>query len=316
MPDTRDRSGPAAPAADAADGPASVPDLDTPTALALARLDHRFTFPPGGEALYRRITSLYELGEGDEFLVVGCRHGVTAQYLVDRAAAHGAGVDPDAGLVELATARARDRGLEGQLHYDAAPLTDLPYQDAVFDFVLAEIELGAAVDAEAAVREVARVTRPMGTVVLVQLVWMQKLDPAREAAVVKRLGIRPSLAMEWKQMLRDAGVVELRIEDWSTAAAPQGQVFWPGGLAAFFSMRGKLALLPGALRRWGWRGARAAFLLERDLRRWLFEEKVLGLSVIKGTRWTGAHSGADMSMPAPGNADAPPAGQNRTPNRE
>lgn len=258
-----------------------------PTALALARLDRRFVFPPGGEALYRRIASLYELGAGQEYLVAGCRNGVAAQYLAARTGAHGAGVDPDPALIELATVRARDRGMAGQIHYDAAPLTDLPYQDAVFDFTLAEIDVGAAGDPAVAVAEAARVTRAMGTVVLVQLVWTRKLEPEQEEAVVRRLGVRPFLAMEWKQMLRDAGVVDLHIEDWSSAAAPQGQPpLVPGGLAAFFSLRGRLALLPPAFRRWGWRGVRTALSLERDLRRWLLEENLLGVSVIKGTRWT------------------------------
>lgn len=269
-----------------------APLATEPTALALARLDRRFVFPPGGEALYRRIANLYELGEGQEFLVVACRNGVAAHYLAERTGAQGAGVDPDPALIDLATARARDRGMAGQIHFDAAPLTDLPYQDAVFDFTLAEIDVGAAGDPAAAVAEAARVTRAMGTVVLVQLVWTRKLEPEGEEAVVARLGVRPFLAMEWKQMLRDAGVVDLHVEDWSSAAVPQGQPpLVPGGLLAFFSLRGKLALVPSAFRRWGWRGVRTAFSVERDLRRWLLEENLLGVSVIKGTRWTGDTAG-------------------------
>ncbi len=287
MPDTPS-TGPTSAEAQAATAvaPTSVLGGTMPTALGIARLNHRFSFPPGGEALYRRIASLFELDEDDEFLVAACRHGVGARYLADRTDASGAGVDPDAELIDLATTWTRERDLSHRLHFDTAPLTDLPYQDAVFDFTLGEIEMGAAPDPEAAVRELARVTRPMGTVVLVQLVWMKKLEPERHGSVVRRLGVRPYLAMEWKQMLRDAGVVELHTEDWSTAAGSPGQPAVLGGLAAFFLLRGKLAVLPGAWRRWGWRGVRMTFSLERELRRLFLEEKVLGVSMIKGTRWS------------------------------
>ncbi len=286
MPDTPNAGFASTEAAEAtAVAPTSMLEGAAPTALGIARLNVGFSFPPGGEALYRRIASLFEIGPEHEFLVVGCRHGMGAHYLARRTDASGAGLDPDPELIERATARTREHGLADRLHFDLGPLTELPYQDAVFDFTLGEIDVGAAADPEAAVREMVRVTRPMGTVVLVQLVWTKKLDAERTGAVVRRLGVRPYMAMEWKQMLRDAGVVALHIEDCSTAAGSPGEPAVLGGLAAFFSLRGKLAVLPGAWRRWGWRGVRMTFSLDRQLRRLFLEEKVLGVSMIKGTRW-------------------------------
>ena len=56
-------------------------------------------------------------------------------------------------------------------------------------------------------------------------------------------------------------------------------------LAELFSVRQKFAILRRAMRRWGWRGVRGAVLREQEIHRLLTRERVLGLSMIKGTRW-------------------------------
>ncbi|HUG41783.1 MAG TPA: methyltransferase domain-containing protein [Longimicrobiales bacterium] len=260
--------------------------LDThgPSAVGLTRLSKRLSFPPGGEALYRYILRLVALEAKDEFVVVPCGRGAGAVFVARVSGASGAGVDPDPALVEVASQRAKNKGVGGRVHFEAAPPHDLPYQDAVFDLALGEIDLAAAADPPAAVRELARVTRPGGTVVLIQLVWMRALDPGRSGALIGRLGVRPRLVVEWKQMLRDAGITDLVVEDWSDAAGSHHQPSVLGGLAELFTFRGKLRLLPRAWKRWGWRGVRAVLSREQELRREVQDERVLGVSVIKGIR--------------------------------
>ena len=259
-------------------------DSHSPSAVGLTRLSKRLSFPPGGEALYRNILRLVELREEAEFVVVPCGRGVSALFVARASGASGAGTDPDGRLVDVANQRAKNAGMDSHLHFENAPLHDLPYQDAVFDLALGEIELGAAADPPAAVRELARVTRPGGTVVLIQLVWTRAVAPDRSAELVERLGVRPQLVVEWKQMLREAGIINLVVEDWSDAAGSQHQPSVLGGLAELFTFRGKIQLLPRAWERWGWRGVRALLSRERELRRLLEEERVLGVSVIRGTR--------------------------------
>lgn len=265
-------------------------DSRTPSAVGLTRLSKRLSFPPGGEALYRHILRLVALGAEHEFLVAPCGRGASAVFVTRATGASGGGADPDTVLIDVANQRAKNAGVAGRLQFDAAPLHDLPYQDAVFDLVLGEIELGAAADPVAAVRELARVTRPGGTVVLIQLVWNRSVDAGRSAGLVARLGVRPQLVMEWKQMLRDAGITDLVVEDWSDAAGSHDQPSVLGGLAELFTVQGKLRILPRAWKRWGWKGVRAVLSREQELRQLLEEERVLGVSLIKGTR------GADPSQ--------------------
>lgn len=255
----------------------------------------RLSFHPGGEALYRSILRLVGLGPDGEFVVVPCGRGVSALFLARATDAAGAGVDPDRAAVDVANHRAKTAGMGERLHFDTAPLQELPYQDAVFDLAMGEIELAAAADPPAAVRELVRVTRPGGTVVLIQPVWVRAVEPERGTELVERLGIRPHLVVEWKQMLKDAGVTDLVVEDWSDAAASQHQPSVLGGLAELFTFRGKLRLLPRAWERWGWKGVRAVLSRERELRQLIQEERVLGVSMIKGTRGGNAWQGEDES---------------------
>jgi tocopherol O-methyltransferase len=239
-------------------------------------------FPAAGEALYRSVLTLSELSPASEFLLVPSGRGKSARFVAETTGAAGAGADPDAQMVAVASERAKAKGLASRLHFEQAPLHDLPYQDAVFDLALAEIELAGAAEPAAVVQELARVTRPGGWVVLIQLVWLGSMESARREEVVKRLGVRPRMVVEWKQMLRDAGVTDIQVEDWANAPGPVRRLPVIDGLAELFTMQGKLRLLPRAWRRWGWPGVRAVLSRERELRRLLQEERALGVAVIRG----------------------------------
>jgi SAM-dependent methyltransferase len=259
--------------------------------LDLVRLSSRPIFPPGGQALYRQIALLTELQEGQSVLHAGSGRGISAGFLASTYGADAYGVDPDPALVEMAEQSARTADLEESLHFEAGPLDDLPFKDGIFDVAIGEVGFAVKVDPAAVVRELARVTRPLGKVVLVQLIWTGNVDSDRRELLVRHLGARPMLLVEWKQMLRDAGVVELHVEDWSEQATP----FRPGipaapfhDLSKIFTFRQKLVIIWRALQRWGWRGARGAVVREQEIHKLLTRERALGLSLIIGTRWVPA----------------------------
>lgn len=255
-----------------------------PSAVGLMRLSSRLSFPPGGEAMYRSILRLVELSAESEFVMVPCGRGRSARFIAEATGASGAGADADPEMVDVATRRARRARISDRLHFEEAPLEALPYQDEVFDLAIGEVELSAAENPLAAVREMVRVTRPGGAVVLVQLVWTRTLDAERQAELVARLGVRPLMLVEWKQLLREAGVDHVTVEDWSDAAASHNQPSVLDGLTELFTIRGRLRLLPRAWKRWGWAGVRTILTREHELRHLLEEERALGVHLIKGTR--------------------------------
>ncbi|MGH7483175.1 MAG: class I SAM-dependent methyltransferase [Longimicrobiales bacterium] len=255
-----------------------------PTVLGLARLSHRTTLSPGEETVYRRIAQLVELDGGDEFLMFPSGRGTASLFLARTADAAGSGVDPDAELVAFAAELAREAGLEGRLHYDVAPGFELPYKNGVFDLTIGDVGLAALRQPAAAVKELARVTRPMGNVALIQPVWSQQVEPERRGPLIAHLGVRPFLIMEWKQMLRDAGVVDLKVED-LTDSPGSWQTLLGTGALDLPSVRERSEMFWRAWRTWGWRGLRRSLAAVHELRHLILRERILGLALIRGTPW-------------------------------
>jgi SAM-dependent methyltransferase len=260
-----------------------------PSVLDLVRLSPEPVFPPGGEGLYRQIALLTELAPEHLLLDAACGRGIGTEFLATTTGAEAYGLDPNPLLVAEAEQRVRAAGRDERIHFESGSLQDLPYRDAIFDVAIGGVGLAALVEPARAVRELARVTRAMGSVVLVQLIWTGNVDPSRKEELVQHLGARPMLLVEWKQLLRDAGVVELHVEDWSDYASPfRPSITGPfHDLTEIFSLRQKAVILHRAFRRWGWRGVRGAIMREVEIHRLLTRERVLGLSLIKGTKWTG-----------------------------
>ncbi len=235
-----------------------------------------------GEDLYREVARLADLEKGQEIVVAGCGRGVTTEWLAHRTGASVTGVDPDEEDIALADERARETGLA--VGYQTSALDDLPYESAVFDAAIGEPAIAAAANTEKAVAELARVTKPMGAVVLLQLTWSSELPASRRELVVERLGLRPRLLMEWKQMLREAGVVDIQVKDWTNecddelAAANEES-------APHLNWQAKLQVMGRALRRAGWAEARQALVRETELLRDLSRERSMNFSIIKGVKW-------------------------------
>jgi SAM-dependent methyltransferase len=272
--------------------------------LDLIRLSPRTLFPPGGVELYRQIAILTGMREGMEVLDVGCGKAVTLEYFVREHGVHGSGIEHDARLVQSALDRIRGEGLGDRLQVQCAPADQLPYRDEIFDVAVGELGMTQDADPEAAVRELVRVTRPGGVVVLVQLVWTAPVDPARRRVLAAHLGVEPRMLVEWKRWLRGAGLRDLHIEDWTdpeTAFRPRVVKPFPD-FAELFSLSEKLGILRRAWSRWGWRGVKAVVAREREVHRLLTHERILGLDLIKGTR-TVADTGEDR-RPGPSAAAA------------
>lgn len=258
-----------------------------PSVLDLVRLSDEPVFPPGGEPLYREIARQTELQPGKVVLDAGCGRGISTEFLAATFGVEAHGLDPDPTLVAEAARRARPDGVGDRLHFEDGSLDDLPYQDGIFDLAIGEVGLAASVEPAKAVRELTRVTRPMGCIALVQLIWTGNVDAERRRILVDHLGARPLFLVEWKQLLRDAGVVDLHVEDWSDYDSPyRPSIRGPfHDFAEIFSLREKVSILRRALGRWGWRGVRGAIVREQEVHRLLTRERVLGLSLIWGTRW-------------------------------
>jgi SAM-dependent methyltransferase len=286
-----------------------------PSMLDMVRLSPRRLFPPGGVDLYRQIALLSEMSEGDEVLDVAAGTGAPLEYFVREHGVHGSGVEADTRLVEAADARARAEGIAASIQFQTAPFDALPYRDEIFDVVVGELGFAARCDPTDAVREMVRVAKPGGRIVLVRLVWKAPVDVARQELLTRRLGARPLMLVEWKRMLRDEGVTGVHIEDWSeeeTSFRPRVDKPFPD-FSEIFTVWEKLLILRRAWGRWGFRGVR--WLLEREweIHRLLTHERILGLVLLVGRRTPAEEAPEEPAGGSPEGDETPSAAAGGTP---
>jgi SAM-dependent methyltransferase len=258
--------------------PPRVPPV--PAVLRLVQLAVLGRWREAGEELYRAVADVTGAAQGQELLIVGCGDGVGAEWLATRTGASVTAVDADPQHIQRAEERSRTsrRRPSLSLSFQHAALDDLPHETAVFDVAVGETALAAATDPSRAVAELVRVTKPMGVVVLLQPTWGSELSLDEQERVVERLGLRPHLLVEWKRMLRDAGVVDCHVQDWT----PCGSVASVG-----LSWSEKVQIAGQAMRTsgGGWRTIRQAVDREITLLRELADERAIGFQLIKGVKW-------------------------------
>jgi SAM-dependent methyltransferase len=237
-----------------------------------------------GEELYREVADLTDARPGADLIVSGSGDGVTAEWLAARTGAAVTGVDADARRVARAEARRKAGRTATTVSYETAPLDDLPHETSVFDAAVGESAIAAAADADRAVQELVRVTKPLGHVVLLLPTWTSEIIEGDREALVERLGFRPRLLVEWKQMLRAAGLVDITVQDWSDGA-PSARTTTPRDAMPALTWRQKTHIAARAWRRRGWKAARGAVRREQELLGELSRERALGFQLLSGVKW-------------------------------
>lgn len=182
--------------------------------------------------------------EGTRVLDAGCGDGA----LVLAAASRGAeatGVDPDLSMLAAARTRADKDGIKAA--FLEGRIERLPFPDAAFDVVVSITVLCFVSDASAAVREMARVLRPGGRLVLGELgrwsLWavIRRLRGWLGSATWKAAHFRT--ASELRAVAEQAGL---------SVSAIRGAVFYPpvgllaGAVAPLDSWLGRLTTVGAA----------------------------------------------------------------------
>jgi SAM-dependent methyltransferase len=222
------------------------------------------------EPIHRRLAQLVDAESGQEVLWVGCGSGRSVLWWARRFETHVQGVDPDHTAIEMAERSVREVALARVATFQTAEPAELPHEAQVFDLTIANLLYLADVDGSQVLMEMGRVARPMSTVAVLVPSWLSTPDESDVAALAS-LGLVPHLVMEWKSYFRAAGIVELAVEDATL----------DGGWIA----HNRLGLLLRGWRAARWAGVRSVVGPEfRALHR-LARRRVVGLSIIKGTRW-------------------------------
>ena len=257
-----------------------------PSTLDLVRLSCHPQLPVPGKYLLRHIGSLARISAGQEVLGVASGRGVALAYFVTEFGVTASGVDYDAHMVEYAERWSREQGLADQLQFQTGRLDALPYREGVFDVSIGEIGLSNHCAPEEALRELVRVTKLGGFVVIVQLVLKTSIEATRQQVLSENLGVRPMMVMEWEGLLRGSGVDQVHRECWSndeTLSETDPATPFPD-FTELFSLKDKIGILRKVSSLWGWRGLSTALARAHEIRKLLADEQILGLAILTGRK--------------------------------
>jgi ubiquinone/menaquinone biosynthesis C-methylase UbiE len=162
----------------------AVDAADDPRSLS-AQLDQIASIPAVA-AEKQRSLELLGLGPGGRVLDVGCGNGAELEALATIVGPGGRVVVLDRSTALIGAAEARGLGRLAPIELLAADATSLPFPDVEFDACRADRTLQHLDRPEAALAEMARVTRPGGRVVVTESRW-GLVAPGLDRAVTNRV---------------------------------------------------------------------------------------------------------------------------------
>jgi ubiquinone/menaquinone biosynthesis C-methylase UbiE len=163
---------------------------------------------------------LSRLAQGSRFssaLDLGCGAG-HASYALARGGAHRVvAYDLSAQMLEVAAAEARARG-HAQIEICAGPAERVPFPDMSFDLVVTRYSAHHWMDAFGAVREVARILKPGGTLVVIDVLAPENplMDTVLQTVEILRdlSHVRDYRESEWRGAFEAAGFASPRVHRW------------------------------------------------------------------------------------------------------
>jgi len=165
----------------------------------------------GGLEATKELVDLCQIGKDSYVLDVGCGVGATACYLAKTYGCRVLGVDLREPMVALSNERAQRLGVTDLVGFGVADAQALPFDDAMFDVVIAESVATFIEDKRKVVGEYARVVKPGGYVGMNEEIWLEP-PPAQIIEHVKRtweVGSDIQTVEVWEWLLRQVGLRDI-----------------------------------------------------------------------------------------------------------
>ncbi len=177
------------------------------------------------QQLKRRMLDVCPVGAGDQVLDVGCGLGHEARRLAERVGPQGRVAGIDASPAMIAEARRRAAGLTLPVTFDVGDARQVAFPDCAFDLCRAERVLCYVDRPQDALAEMARLTRPGGSVLVFDfdsdLTMVDAPDPAlaRKIAEVLDAAVpRPWIGRQLFGLFQRAGLRDVRVTPMPSAS--------------------------------------------------------------------------------------------------
>lgn len=176
--------------------------------------DADMTLPEAQEHFTDLMIRQIELQPGQRMLDVGCGTGQPALRLAQVTGGAVVGITINQMQVERANERARQHDLGDRVHFELANALELPYADASFDAAWAFESLFHMPDRVKALREIGRVVRPGGRIIIADIVEAVPLPEERKAAFLSAFTANILTPLDqYYQDLQTAGLTVLETID-------------------------------------------------------------------------------------------------------
>lgn len=134
------------------------------------------TFACGQGQVMKRRSQLVPLATGDVF-ELGCGGGLNQEFYQTSQISSFSGIDPHAGLLDDARARASARGWDNAIREGVGE--NIPFRDASFDTVVCTFTLCSVDDPDQVMSEMRRILRPGGRLLFLEHGRTPDVDVAR-----------------------------------------------------------------------------------------------------------------------------------------
>ncbi|MDH2427310.1 methyltransferase domain-containing protein [Sphaerisporangium sp. TRM90804] len=176
------------------------------------------------ERLTGEVIGRLRVAPGDRVLDVGCGIGKPALRLARERGVNVTGVSISEQQIGVAKASARAVPLPADVEFQTADAMDLPFPDSSFDAVLCLEALHHMPDRPKALREIARVVRPGGSVVVADFALRGPV-PERHRELVDRFAVACNLVTlttidDYAREFAEAGLDVIEIGDVSANVQP------------------------------------------------------------------------------------------------
>jgi ubiquinone/menaquinone biosynthesis C-methylase UbiE len=184
----------------------------------------------GGIEATNELLSLCHIEDAREVLNVGSGIGTGSTHIARKYGCHVVGVDISEKMIEWSQRRAKEDGVEGEVEFQTADVSDLPFEANRFDIVFAESVLIFVEDKMQAIRECVRVTKPGGFVGLNEGLWIEQPSPEMIAQVKEAIGPYIPTIETWQALWEASGLQErlVRICQVDASTEVKSRIQWIG----------------------------------------------------------------------------------------
>jgi len=171
---------------------------------------------PGGLELTARLAEVAQIKSNSLVLDIASGRGTTACFLSNRLDCRIIGVDLSIISASLAGKKAQKEGVAQKVRFAVADAEYLPFADASFDVVISECAFSLLPDKDTGAKQIVRVLKPGGRLVITDVVLQFPLSPELKTQVLFDSCFSGAETLEgYREIFKRAGLDEEIYEDHS-----------------------------------------------------------------------------------------------------